>query len=331
MGWWLKRVYWTKERDDADHWRTWGQLTDPPGRDSDWWEQEGLPKPGEANPRHGPRYQEGDLVVVCIAGSRGCPGDLVRRCPAIYKVVAAPRWDPDGVDSGLPDDDEWGKEGDRWGVMTEVSCIHAVNSEDGPYPEAFGAELRPGSRSPHIGLDDLIGQEAKRVLEQIEHGDTAPAPPTSRRDQRSRVTEIPIEEGDVEGYNVTTKAETKQAHRKERGLVADYIKFLGEPDEIIRRHKIDAPDTAGPLYSDIFHTGRRQLIEAKADSSRGSVRMAIGQLADYARFIDPPLDCAILLPAKPSRDLMELLSRQGVNAIWREGPRFRDNAGGAFT
>lgn len=329
MSWWLKRVYWTNERDDADHWRDWEWLTDPPGRDSDWWEQEELPKPGETNPRHGPRYQVDDLVIVCIAGSRRCPDDLVRRCPAIYRIVGTPQWNPDGVDEGLPDDHMWGKEGDRWGVMTQVACVHAVASKDGPYPEAFGAELRPGSRSPRIGLDDTIGQEAKRLLEQIEGGIGNPSP--DQPAHKSPATQVPIEEGDVEGYDVTSKAETRRAHRKERRLVADYVKFLGESSEIVHRHKINAPDAAGPLYSDIFNKARRQLIEAKADSSRGSVRMAIGQLADYARFIDPPIDRAILLPAKPSQDLIELLKAQGVDAIWREGPGFHDNAGGGFT
>jgi hypothetical protein len=329
MSWWLKRVYWTNERDDARHWRDWEWLTDPPGRDSDWWEKEELPKPGETNPRHGPRYQEGDFIIVCIAGSRACPDDLIRRCPAIYRVVAVPRWNPDGVDAGLPNDGEWGKEGDRWGVMTHVSYVHAVDSQSGPYPEAFGAELRPGSRSPHMGLDDTIGQEAKRLLEQIERGSTVP--PIAQPERESRVTEVPIEEGDIEGYDVTSKAETKRAHRKERRLVADYVKYLGESSEIVCRHKIAAPDAAGPLYSDIFNKRRNQLIEAKADSSRGNVRMAIGQLVDYARFIDSPTDRAILLPAKPPRDLIELLKGQGISVIWREGPEFCDTAGGAFT
>ena len=211
--WWLKRVYWTNGRADARHWRTWEWLTDPPGRDSEWWEREEPPKPGETNPRHGPHYEAGDLIVVCIAGSRGCPPDLVRRCPAIYRVIAEPRWDPDGVDEGQPDDDEWGKEGDRWGVMTHVSCIHAVDSQDGPYPEAFGVELRPGSRSPHITLDDTVGQEAKQLLEQIERGIDHPSPSTPR-DRQVKVTEVPIEEGDVE--DTRSPVRRKPGERTER-------------------------------------------------------------------------------------------------------------------
>jgi hypothetical protein len=331
MAWWLKRVYWTSERKDASHWRTWEWLTDPPGRGSEWWEHEDPPRTGETNPRHGPHYQRGDLIVVCLAGSRRCPPELVRRCPAIYEVIAEPQWDPDRVDAGLDaDGSEWGKDGDRWGVMTHVSCLNAVDSQDAPYPEAFGAELRSGSQSPHISLDDTGGLEARRLLEQIESGFNKPRP-SAQPAGRAKVTPLPIEQGDVEGYDVTSKSETRRAHRKERRLVADYVEYLGDPGEIVHRHKIDAPGAAGPLYSDIFHKRRRQLIEAKASTSRGDIRMAIGQLADYARFIEPPLDRAILLPAKPSQDLVELLNRQGISAIWREGPGFQDNADGRFT
>ncbi len=145
------------------------------------------------------------------------------------------------------------------------------------------------------------------------------------------MTRVPIEEGDVEGYDVTSKAETKRAHRKERRLVADYVKYLGEPAEIVHRHKIDTPGAIGPLYSDLFNETRRQLIEAKAGTSRGDIRMAIGQLADYARFIDPPPDRAVLLPAKPAQDLIDLLDRQGISVVWREGTYFQDNADGRFT
>jgi hypothetical protein len=244
--------------------------------------------------------------------------------------MAEPRWNPNGVDKDLPDDDQRGSEGDRsWDVMTPVSCVHAVDSQDGPYPGAFGAELRPGNRAPFMRLDDVAGQEAKRLLEQIERGINEPPPPPSER--QGRVTQVPIEEGDVEGYEVISKAEVRRAQRKERLLVADYVKYLGEPPEIVHRHKIDAPDAAGPLYSDIFNKALGQLIEAKANATRGDVRMAIGQLADYGRFIKLAPDRAILLPAKPSQDVIDLLNRQGISAIWREGPGFRDNVGGRFT
>jgi hypothetical protein len=59
--------------------------------------------------------------------------------------------------------------------------------------------------------------------------------------------------------------------------------------------------------------------------------MAIGQLADYARFLDRDADRALLLEARPHPDRIDLLSTQGIKVIWREGSGFADNAGGAFT
>jgi hypothetical protein len=56
-----------------------------------------------------------------------------------------------------------------------------------------------------------------------------------------------------------------------------------------------------PLYSDLFSKSRRQLIEAKAGTSRGDVQMAIDQLADYERFIPKLAGRAVLLGAKPTR------------------------------
>ena len=65
----------------------------------------------------------------------------------------------------------------------------------------------------------------------------------------------------------------------------------------------------------------RLLLEAKGNLDRDSFRLALGQLADYRRFLDQH-ECAILLPAKPSRDLLDLARSQGVAVIWPAGADF---------
>jgi hypothetical protein len=72
------------------------------------------------------------------------------------------------------------------------------------------------------------------------------------------------------------------------------------------------------------------LIEAKASVTRDTVRMAIGQLADYGRFV-PGAARAILLPERPADDLISLLESQRIVAIWPKGNGFDDNGGGRFT
>jgi hypothetical protein len=58
--------------------------------------------------------------------------------------------------------------------------------------------------------------------------------------------------------------------------------------------------------------------------------MALGQVLDYGRFATDA-SRAVLLPARPRRDLEDLLLAYGVYAVWRDGDGFADNADGAFT
>jgi hypothetical protein len=55
--------------------------------------------------------------------------------------------------------------------------------------------------------------------------------------------------------------------------------------------------------------------------------MAIGQLADYARFMSDDPRQAVLLPERPRRDLEDLLSDQGIALIWQEEGRWHDSLG----
>lgn len=51
--------------------------------------------------------------------------------------------------------------------------------------------------------------------------------------------------------------------------------------------------------------------------------MAIGQLCDYRRFIDPRPRCAVLLPARPRDDLAVLLEGLGIGLVYaQEGGGF---------
>lgn len=330
MSWWLKRVYWSEQREDASSWLRWSELTDPPGRKSKWWKSEPQPRRGDVYPRHGPHYNRGDLIVICVAQGRGSPDDLARRCPAIYEVGGEPRWDPDLADSER-ETTRWGRDGDKWGVLTPVTCIHAVNTRNAPHAESFGFELMPGNQAVFMALDDVFGEQAKRMLEEGE-GRRPPRRRTRSNTGNPTVTRVPIEEGDVEGYDVRTKAESRKAQRAEHRLVVAYTRYLRQQGDSADASKIKTVGGHATLYTDVFNYTRNHLIEAKAHGSREEVRMALGQLADYGRYyVDTTPDRAILLPAKPAPELMALLESQHVAVIWREGTGFCDNAGGRFT
>jgi hypothetical protein len=50
--------------------------------------------------------------------------------------------------------------------------------------------------------------------------------------------------------------------------------------------------------------------------------MGIGQLLDYARFVEPRPRLALLLPSEPRPDLLELLKSAEIGALWPAGAKF---------
>lgn len=75
------------------------------------------------------------------------------------------------------------------------------------------------------------------------------------------------------------------------------------------------------LHVDLYDLTRNELVVARATSARAAVQGAIGELHDLVRYFDPEPRRVLLLPSPPSSDLMELLLRQQVTAMWPSGPR----------
>jgi len=85
---------------------------------------------------------------------------------------------------------------------------------------------------------------------------------------------------------------------------------------------------------DAHEKDRNNLIEAKASNRREYIRMAVGQLLDYAflgkeKFGTPYM--AILLPKKPEPEILTWLHGLKISVIWKQRRTFVDNARGQFT
>jgi hypothetical protein len=144
----------------------------------------------------------------------------------------------------------------------------------------------------------------------------------------AQVESVAVEGGEVEGYEVATAATVKQARRREHDLVKKFRDHLEAQGCEVRRNKITLPGGGGSMYTDVYNETRRHLIEAKAAAGRGDVRMAIGQLADYGRFVPDAERRAVLLAEKPSEDLLALIESCDLGAIWQVEGSFEDNAHG---
>jgi hypothetical protein len=82
------------------------------------------------------------------------------------------------------------------------------------------------------------------------------------------------------------------------------------------------------LISNYDAGGRDLLIEAKPDPDRGSLRIAIGQLLDYRRFLphQAGTDLAVLTITPPPKEYIELLQDLQITVLW-----FGDTGCGALS
>ncbi|MGH7941370.1 MAG: hypothetical protein ACREFR_09890 [Limisphaerales bacterium] len=131
-------------------------------------------------------------------------------------------------------------------------------------------------------------------------------------------------------YEVRTKKKVFRARKIEAMLLEDYQNFL-----MGQKRSYQEVRYFGGMWCDAYETGRKSLIEAKSSTDRGCIRMAVGQILDYAfqgRKEFPKQNMAILLPRKPADSNVEKwLHSLKIYLIWRGKKGFQDNANGRFT
>jgi hypothetical protein len=158
--------------------------------------------------------------------------------------------------------------------------------------------------------------------------DISPRPSASKLDPllQARVEDVAIEERWAEKTFVAPGQKADIAERREHELVLAFRDHLLSKGSELVRLKIVPSGEAKPLFGDLFDRSTNTLFEAKGSVERGSIRMAVGQLLDYRRFIEPSPRLAVLLPSLPRQDLRDYLQSAGVELVWREGKRFKGSA-----
>jgi len=102
------------------------------------------------------------------------------------------------------------------------------------------------------------------------------------------------------------------AEQKEASLTARFRVYLESHGREVKRYKITTP--VGVFFTDTADVTAGVLYEAKGTAERMSVRLALGQVLDYGRFV-PDQQLAVLLPSPPSADLVELLESHNVGCV----------------
>lgn len=99
--------------------------------------------------------------------------------------------------------------------------------------------------------------------------------------------------------------------RREAALIERY---QASPGRKLQRNHVRIPGTAISMFTDLYDAERDELIEAKGSVARTQIRLALGQLLDYRRFVQPKF-MAVLLSQRPDDDLIALLHEYGVTCI----------------
>jgi nucleoid DNA-binding protein len=109
------------------------------------------------------------------------------------------------------------------------------------------------------------------------------------------------------------KAVSGPVIQKEARLTKRFQQYLEGHGHKVMRYRI-TPAGTPTLYSDLADITDKTLFEAKGSADRMSVRLALGQVLDYGRYIEG-LRLAVLLPEPPAADLVELLERHDVGCV----------------
>lgn len=185
----------------------------------------------------------------------------------------------------------------------------APETGDGPLREVIVFRMRPKDTEPRPARSQL---------------DAALSGPTTQ--------DVPVEQQQTETAYVAPSHEAYEADRREQRLVLELEAHLRRRGHMVSRKKIIPPGEARPLFTDLYDATTGTLFEGKGTVQRNAIRMAIGQLADYKRFVDvgAPARLAILVPSEPREDMRNLLAAEGVEIVRPYGSGFTDSLGGSL-
>ncbi|KOV01945.1 hypothetical protein ADK91_21310 [Streptomyces sp. XY511] len=112
--------------------------------------------------------------------------------------------------------------------------------------------------------------------------------------------------------------------RREGVLMEAFKQHLLAAGHEVKTFQITLAGEVGALTPDLYDITDHVLYEAKGQTTRNNIRMAIGQLADYRRHVPKPdgLRVAVLLPSEPSNDLKDLLAEQDIHLVYPDETGF---------
>lgn len=207
--------------------------------------------------------------------------------------------------------------GEVYESLGEIAARHPNNSTIRDTVRRVLQELRDEGDLAFVGRGEYrrLTSEAQPTMESLQS--------TSQQLQTREPgvpDSVPLERRSASEAIVNARDATVAVQR-EMQLVETLRVFLEERGHEVARWTIPTRSNSR-LYTDIYDVTAGTLYEAKGDAKRESVRLAIGQLLDYRRYVKPAA-LSVLLPERPSQDMVELLFELGILCTFREAGTFR--------
>ncbi|WP_155946647.1 restriction endonuclease [Mycobacterium sp. URHD0025] len=131
------------------------------------------------------------------------------------------------------------------------------------------------------------------------------------------VDSVPVAVVNIENSEVE-KSVSGTVVQREAQLTDRFKAYLEAHHREVMRYRIN-PVGSATLYSDLADISDNILYEAKGSAERMSVRLAIGQVLDYGRYVGDS-SLAVLLPESPAADLVELLEQLDIGCVVESSP-----------
>lgn len=166
-------------------------------------------------------------------------------------------------------------------------------------------------------------------VEIVEVDKIKPAPKTTAKTVPADTTTAKVVEPErnknKKGYR-SASPET-EAERREAVLSDAFEAYLKTKGHEVCRFDIRVKGKTTRLLTDLYDMTDHVLYELKGTNRREAVRMALGQLLDYGRYVktnDHPEvpRRVVLLPALPDEDMQDLLDEHGIGVAYQAGDSF---------
>lgn len=152
-------------------------------------------------------------------------------------------------------------------------------------------------------LDRLINDETDSVAQTVEASGELKGPAL-----------VPVDNNIVERFEVSIELSPAERHRREAALQDRYQHHLIDLGHNVMTYRI--PTASGAvLATDLFDVTADELIEVKSSIDRETLRLALGQILDYERFIRPKLR-TLLVPERPAQEMVDLFSTLAIRVAW---------------